>query len=282
MEASGGPGGAARAGAAAGTLAASETIAAVGPSAAAGAEPEADPARLAEATAAAAGLAAASGRAGAERSAEPRPDGGPSDDTARMEVPLAAAAGAAGAAGAAAATRPASSSGTAPAPMAPVVRPRSGSAPSRAIEDERLEGRRGPRAPVLVGLAVAGLAIVVLGRRRLAVPPVGVDRGHAPRRADLGRADRLGGPDGDDRRPGGRRRPRRSPGRAGRGEPDVQHDRCPCRADARGRRGDLLQLQPGLVEHGPRRERRLDRRRDPLPDARRRHDPRRRVRPADA
>ena len=51
---------------------------------------------------------------------------------------------------------------TAPTPTAPVVRPRSGSAPSGAIEGERFEGRRGPRAPVLVGLAVAGLAIVVL------------------------------------------------------------------------------------------------------------------------
>src|SRR6476469_5351135 len=80
MEASGGPGGGARAGAAAGTLAASETIAAVGPSPAADSEPEDDPARLAEATAAAAGLAAASGRPTAERPAEPRLEALPSDD----------------------------------------------------------------------------------------------------------------------------------------------------------------------------------------------------------
>ncbi|HEY7971094.1 MAG TPA: hypothetical protein VID95_13950, partial [Candidatus Limnocylindrales bacterium] len=155
MEASGGPGGAARAGAAAGTLAASETIAAVGPSAAATPEPGEDPARLAEATAAAAGLAAATGRAATPPRAEPRSDAGPSDDTARMEVPLAAAA-------AVAAPRPAPAPVTAPPPMAPVVRPRSGGSPSRAIEDERDDVRRGPRAPVLLGLAVAGLAIVVL------------------------------------------------------------------------------------------------------------------------
>ena len=112
------------------------------------AEPGADPARLAEATAAAAGLAAATGRAAAERSRRAttrcgpvrrhRPDGGPARRRGRS--------------GCAAASR----RGRAPCvivrharPMAPVVRPRSGSAPSRAIEDERLEGRRGPRAPVL-------------------------------------------------------------------------------------------------------------------------------------
>jgi hypothetical protein len=156
MEASGGPGGAARAGAAAGTLAASETIAAVGPPAPEP-EPEADPARLAEATAAAAGLAAASGRAAAERPAEPRPEAAPSDDTARMDVPLAAAAGAA------AATRSAPPPVSAPAPTSPVARPRPAAPPpSGVMEDERGDGRRAPRAPVLVGLAVAGLAIVVL------------------------------------------------------------------------------------------------------------------------
>src|SRR6476469_2053793 len=160
MEASGGPGGAARAGAVAGTLAASETIAAVGPSPAADTEPEEDPGRLAEATAAAAGLAAATGRA-AERPAEPRPEVGPSDDTARMEVPLAAAAGATGAA---AATRAVPPPVTAPAPTSPVARPRPAAPPpsSGVMEGERDDGRRAPRAPLLVGLAVAGLAIVVL------------------------------------------------------------------------------------------------------------------------
>ena len=73
-----------------------------------------------------------------------------------MDVPLA------GAAAAAVTPRPTPTSIPDPTPTAPVVRPRSGSAPSGAIERERLEGRRGPRAPVLVGLAVAGLAIVVL------------------------------------------------------------------------------------------------------------------------
>jgi hypothetical protein len=71
-----------------------------------------------------------------------------------MEVPLAAAA--------AAAPRPAPAPVTAPPPTAPVVRPRSGGSPSRVIEDERVDARRGPRAPVLLGLAIAGLAIVVL------------------------------------------------------------------------------------------------------------------------
>jgi hypothetical protein len=160
MEASGGPGGAARAGAAAGTLAASETIAAVGPPAPEP-EPEADPARLAEATAAAAGLAAAAGRATAGPPAEPRPEAAPSDETARMAVPLA---GAAGVAGATVATRSAPSPVTAPAPTSTVARPRP-AAPSTSpgvLDGEFDGGRRAPRAPVLAGLAVAGLAIVVL------------------------------------------------------------------------------------------------------------------------
>ena len=87
MEASGGPGGAARAGAAAGTLAASETIAAVGP------------VRGGDRTGARTrpawrrrrprrrGWQPHPDEPPASARAEPRPDAGPSDDTARMAGP---------------------------------------------------------------------------------------------------------------------------------------------------------------------------------------------------